>query len=196
MPVGMHRPQASRWKNVWPFLVILVLVPLFAWGASAFLMKRQSETVASAEQSTPVVQQSAQQSEQEPQSDQSARSAQSEQSAQSAQSAQTAQSAQSIPEPEPTPEPEAQVNFSASIAVLNGTARAGLAGARASVLNGAGFTQTSAANADGWATQVTTVFYVDPAFEATAKEVAKALDIAQVEQASNIGDADIAVVLK
>lgn len=185
MPVGMHRPQASRWKNVWPFLVILVIVPLLAWGASILLMNRQSGTVVSTSQSAPAAR--------------SAQSAQSSQSARSEQTAQSEQSARSLEEPEPAPEaaePEGQVDFSASIAVLNGTGTAGLAAERAGVLNGAGFAQTSAANADGWTTAVSTVFYEDPAFAATAKEVAKALGIANVEQASGIGGTNIAVVLK
>lgn len=184
MPVGMHRPQASRWKNVWPFLVILVIVPLLAWGASTFLMNRQSGTVVSTPQSAPAAR--------------SAQSAQSSQSARSEQTAQSEQSARPVAEPEPAPqaEPEGQVDFSASIAVLNGTGTAGLAAERAGVLNGAGFAQTFAANADGWTTEVSTVFYEDPAFAATAKEVAKALGIANVEQASGIGGTNIAVVLK
>ena len=40
MPVGMHRPKPSKWKNVWPFLAILVIVPALGWAAATALSRQ------------------------------------------------------------------------------------------------------------------------------------------------------------
>ena len=45
MPVGMHRPKPSKWKNVWPFLAILVIVPALGWAAATALSRQQTATV-------------------------------------------------------------------------------------------------------------------------------------------------------
>ena len=45
MPVGMHRPKPSKWKNVWPFLAILVIVPALGWAAATALSRQQTTTV-------------------------------------------------------------------------------------------------------------------------------------------------------
>ena len=45
MPVGMHRPKPSKWKNVWPFLVILVIVPALGWVAATALYRQQATNV-------------------------------------------------------------------------------------------------------------------------------------------------------
>ena len=107
MPVGMHRPKPSKWKNVWPFLAILVIVPALGWAAATALSRQQAQ-----------------------------------------------------------------------------------------ILNQAGYAGTSAANADGWATQTSTVFYEDPRMEGTAKDVAAKLGISNVRQESGLGDPDIIVVLR
>ena len=45
MPVGMHRPKPSKWKNVWPFLAILVIVPALGWVAATALYRQQATNV-------------------------------------------------------------------------------------------------------------------------------------------------------
>ena len=39
MPVGSHRRPPSKWRPVLPFLIILAVVPLLAWGFSALLQR-------------------------------------------------------------------------------------------------------------------------------------------------------------
>ena len=88
------------------------------------------------------------------------------------------------------------LSVGAVIQVLNGTGTQGFAGQQAQILNQAGYAGTSAANADGWATQTSTVFYEDPRMEGTAKDVAAKLGISNVRQESGLGDPDIVVVLR
>jgi len=87
------------------------------------------------------------------------------------------------------------VRHSAKISVLNGTGTQGLAAQKVSALSSAGFDGATAANARGWDTEVTTVYYEDPNLKATAEEVAKVLGISRVQQ-TQTGDPDVVVVLK
>ena len=169
MPVGMHRPKPSKWKNVWPFLAILVIVPALGWAAATALSRQQTTTV------NPTPAPSAAPS--------------------------SAAPAQSGTEATPSPSPSSSAASSAPdhgavIQVLNGTGTQGYAGQQATILNQAGYAGTSAANADGWATQTSTVYYEDPSMEGTAKDIASKLGIDNVRQESGLGNPDIVVVLR
>lgn len=188
MPVGMHRPQPSKWKAVWPFLAILVIVPALAWGASTLLTQRSTNT--SDQPSTP----------------QSASQAQSSAQSSAQEDAQSdAQSAAEVPEPaaqeeapQSDPEPSAAevVDYNAKISVLNGTGTAGWAAQNVSTLANAGFPGATAANAEGWVTQISAVYYEDPAMAATAQAVGTSLGISNVQQTTGLGDPDIVVILR
>ena len=184
MPVGMHRPQPSKWKSVWPFLVILIVVPLLAWGASSLLTNRPTSSNTAA---TPTGQSEAQSAQSAPETTQSA-------------PAEQAESAQSEPvtEPESTPAPanEPIVDTNVKISVLNGTGQNGLAARTAEKLTAAGFAGAATGNATGWTTEVSTVYYQDPNLEASARAVAEAVGITNVQQSNNIGDSDIVVLLR
>lgn len=184
MPVGMHRPQPSKWKSVWPFLVILIVVPLLAWGASSLLTNRPTSSNTTA---TPTGQSEAQSAQSTPETTQSA-------------PAQQAESAQSEPvtEPESTPAPanEPIVDTNVKISVLNGTGQNGLAARTAEKLTAAGFAGAATGNATGWETEDSTVYYQDPNLEASARAVGEAVGITNVQQSNNIGDSDIVVLLR
>ena len=154
MPVGMHRPKPSKWKNVWPFLAILVIVPALGW-AAATALSRQQATVSNAPSP-----------------------------------AATAPSA-AAPSAAPTPEATASAEPTPSASSSSPSA-----GQQAQILNQAGYAGTSAANADGWTTQTSTVFYEDPRMEGTAKDIAAKLGISNVRQESGLGDPDIVVILR
>ena len=179
MPIGMHRPQPSRWKNVWPFLVILIVVPALGWAAATFLANRQNGqplgTVTTGSPTAPAQQSGTDNPSSEP-----------------------------TPSEEPTPSPSPSTtteapptpDYNAAIQVLNGTGTQGLAASNTQKLNAAGYAGTSAANATGWDTQVSTVYYEDPRMEATAKDVAATLGIDNVQRTDNIGSPDVVVVLR
>lgn len=185
MPVGMHRPQPSRWKNVIPFLVILVAVPVLGWGASQLLTSSSTVTVQSG---APTV---------------------SNQVQSESQSNAVVEEPQSVPAPEPDPAPQsdapqseppsqaAQINYNVAISVLNGTGTQGLAANKAAALNEAGFPGTTAANADGWASEVSAVYYESSQVEASAREIARILGIETVAvNTTDLGNADVVVLLR
>ena len=176
MPVGMHRPKPSKWKNVWPFLAILVIVPALGW-AAATALSRQQATVSNA-----------------PSPAASAPST-------AAPSASPTADAAAPAEPTPSassssPSASSEPDHGAVIQVLNGTGAQGYASQQAQILNQAGYAGTSAANADGWATQTSAVFYEDPSMEATARDIASKLGIDTVRQESGLGNPDIVVILR
>ena len=186
MPVGMHRPQPSRWKNVIPFLVILVAVPVLGWGASQLLTNSSTVT---AQSDVPAVSGQAQS---QPQSDVVGEEQQSEVKAEEPQSVPTPEAPQSEPQTQ-----AAQINHNIAITVLNGTGTQGLAASKAGALNEAGFPGTTAANADGWESQVSTVYYESPQVEATAREIARLLGIDAVAMnTTDLGNADVVVLLR
>ena len=105
--------------------------------------------------------------------------------------------AQCVREPQRrAPAASSEPDHGAVIQVLNGTGTQGYAGQQAQILNQAGYAGTSAANADGWTTQASTVFYEDPRMEGTAKDIASKLGISNVRQESGLGDPGIVVILR
>lgn len=190
MPVGMHRPQPSKWKAVIPFLLILVLVPLLGWGANHLLTSRgvvsgsESDTTTSQSSSSDVVQSG---------TEASASAEPSESATQ-----ETSPTEESTPQASPSTEAStSSVDYGVAISVLNGTGTSGLAAEKAAQLNTAGFPGTTAANATGWSTTVTTVYYRDPDLEATAQAIAQTLGISNtVLNTTDLGSSDVVVVLK
>lgn len=181
MPVGVHRQPVSRWHSVLPFLAVLVLVPLLALGANKLLTggalendKSQSgtstPTTTAQSDSTPTDQ---------PQSTPAAEP-----------------TPEPAPEPTPEPTPEAVVNHDAQISVLNAGSVQGLAAEKVAILTAAGFTTVSAANNDGWVTEISTVYYPSEDLKSTAENVAQSLGIADVkENATDVPAGQIIVVV-
>lgn len=189
MPIGMHRPQPSRWRSVLPFLAILVIVPLLGWGASQLLTSQGNTSAQSEEQTT---QQSAAQSgTSSPSGDQATPT-------ESATPEPTAEPTTPTPEPSATPEETQAVDYNVAISVLNGTGVNNYAAQISQQLNAAGFPGTTAANNDGWISESSTVYYADPALAATANEIARVLGIGVVDTASDadLGSADVVVLLR
>lgn len=180
MPIGMHRAQPSKWKAVWPFLALLVIVPLAGWGLSYILTSRgvvTSATVASVTSTAaPTTVAPAQETA-------------------AAATTAPAETASPTPSATPSPSPTIPVRYSAKVSVLNGTGVQGLAAQKVSELATAGFDGATAANARGWDTQVSTVYYSDPLLAPTAKEIARILEIDNVGQ-TDTGDPDIVVLLR
>ncbi|MGC5628268.1 LytR C-terminal domain-containing protein [Georgenia sp. Z1344] len=93
--------------------------------------------------------------------------------------------------------PAGDVDLATDVQVLNGARVAGIAGRTAETLGAAGFTNVTADNIGDGPPETSTVFYADPADEATAQEVADALGIEAVEEdAEQAAAASVVVVLR
>lgn len=187
MPVGMHRPQPSRWRHVIPFLLVLVIAPLLGWGASHLLTSRGTAP----DQSSAFSSQSG--AAKDGQS-----GAQANASAQEAPSAapEGGQSDPAAANPDQSASASGGERLDAKVSVLNGTGQDGWAAENSSKLTNAGFTNVSAANADAWEAETSTVYYRDASLEASARKAAEAVGITEVVESSEVGDADIVILLK
>ena len=195
MPLGMHRAKPSKWRAVIPFLVILIVVPLLGWAASQYLTSRGNSEQSGAD-TVVTVQQSAAQSGTE--SNDSVVVTQPSQGSQSGGETSATQAPTPSPSPTETSQ-EQEVDMNVKIGVLNGTGQNGYAAEKAAILNQAGFPGTEAANANGWLTEVSTVYYGDPALKASAQKIADTLGIERVAQdQDSVGTTtyDVVVVLK
>ncbi len=184
-PTGIHRQPPSRWRPVLPFLVILVVVPLLAWGMTALLQRSGENTLTGTPQSKPT----------------------------NTQSGETV--APVVPPTDPdeveildglgddsessdpaTSGGDDAVGYDYNIQVLNSSGVAGYAGDVADTLMADGFTDVTAGNTSGWVTTENTVFYSSEEQKSTAEHVAKLLNISNVtENANATGSGDIVVLL-
>ena len=173
-PVGVHRRTRNPWAPVVPFLLVLVLVPLLAWGVATLIQRNVPEAEVGAAQS-----------QSQPQSQQAQSTVDQAQSDVVSPDSNVPTAAPDDPsatpdEPAGTTEPEGTVDFAAAVTVLNGTTISGYAAEFAGHVTNAGFTNVSATNASTWPTDQNTVFYPSAELRATAEAVAAAAGIANV----------------
>ena len=177
-PGGVHREKPSQWKSVLPFLVVLVLAPLLAWGAATFYAGQRDTTPTTSTTTAAVSTQTTTAAEQPTQAATSEASAT---------PTSTEDSADSTVDPDFT---------KAQVMVLNGTEVNGLAAEAADRLKGIGFLNMDTDNADGWLGDKSIVYF-RAGHDKAAKEVAKELKIdAQQENTDAVGDKDVIVVLR
>lgn len=146
-----------------PFLLVLLIVPLLAWGFSSLLQRR--------DEAPPAAQSAQSQPAEVPQSE-PADSLPSDADA-GQPSAAPVEPEAAPEESEPAEEEPAGVNLETPVVVLNHTGIAGYAGQIAAQITDGGFTNVDADNTSGWVTQVNTVFYSTAEQEATAQKVAE-----------------------
>lgn len=180
-PVGVHRQRPSQWKTVLPFLLVLIIVPILAWGFVSLITgsspsedndsQPEQTTVAVEEQTTEAEAEASEATEQESAEEETTEATEEE----------TEQSG---------------ANKDASIAILNGTNVNGLAAGATEKLKADGFANVEAENAQGWVTEVTTIYYA-PGDLAGAQQIGSLLGIDQmVENADVLGNYNYIVVLK
>lgn len=180
-PIGAHRKPPSRWRPVLPFLLVLIVVPVLAWGFTSLLQQRGTTGLLENLQQKDVA-------------------AQSEQSQDSSQSAVVAapQSETKPPEPaepEPVEPPAPVVDHGTPVVVLNETNVSGYAAEVAGQIGAGGFGSVSATNTDGWLSEENTVFFAAEEQEATAREVAHLAGISRVVLDPGAADPGTVVVL-
>lgn len=176
-PRGAHRAPRSWWSRWWPFVTVLVVFPVLAYGLVTWL----SDWDGLSGVDLP----SFSQDDEEP----------AEQTQEPAPQETPTQAPVETPAatPEPTPEPVA--DLSRPVSVLNATSTVGLAGGATDTLEEAGFTTVTADNWLGDDLDTSVVYYATAADVATAQAVAAALGIAAVqEDATRAPDGLVAVL--
>lgn len=172
-PRGVHRAPRSAWSRWWPFLVVLVVVPVAAWGVVTYLADEGRLPVGGGGQSTAP-----------PTSE-----------APGPTPTETAPETSPTPTVEPTPEAPPP-NMAVAISVLNGARINGLAGRTAEKLTAAGFTSVTPGNATSDTPAASTVFYGSEDLRATADLVAATVNVSEVVLSPVDAPQGITVILR
>lgn len=181
-PRGVHRAPRSRRSRILPFVVVIVLFPLLAYGLVTWLSDWEGLPTSAAPEST---------AEEQPEGEGGATDPATEPPA-------TDPATDPATEAPPTaePEPPAPVaDFAAPVVVYNSTSRSGLAGGAAERVEDAGFTSVTADDWPGDDPEASVVFYATPADVATAQLVASTLGIGPVQESAEQAPEGVVVVL-
>ncbi|MDO5733499.1 MAG: LytR C-terminal domain-containing protein [Eubacteriales bacterium] len=165
-PAGVHRRPVPRWKEVLPFLIVLIVFPLLAWGASSIIAQEVSPSTKNSQ--LPQSQESSQEA--EPTADAPDEEAQTD---------------KEEPEPEPS-KPPVDLKKDSRIAVLNIDAASGTAARTRDALSADGYTAVVIDNSRGRGIIATSVYYSSPDFEDTAKAIAEKFKIEMVEENTEV----------
>ena len=174
VPRGVHREPRTGWSRWWPFVLVIVLAPLLAFGLVT-LYTHQGGGGGTADDTT-----------------------QTEDETPAATTPQTGKPTTPAPTKAataPATTPAATVDLDAPVVVLNGAKIQGLAGRQATKLTGAGFTKVTTDNTRGALPDASTVYYATPELQPTAQKVADTLGLDQVVQDAGQAGTSITVVL-
>ncbi|QCB94575.1 LytR C-terminal domain-containing protein [Cellulomonas shaoxiangyii] len=174
-PRGVHRAPRSAWSRWWPFLVVLLVVPVLAYGAVAYLSRTGD---------LPVV------------GGGTAPAAEETQAPEDPAAGEPAPEGEGPTETAPEPEaPVAEPVLTTPVEVLNGARVAGLAGRVADDLLAAGFTDVAPDNATEDLPDVSTVYVASEDLRTTADLVASTTGVPAVEVDPDRALVGIVVVL-
>jgi hypothetical protein len=178
-PRGVHRAPRSAWSRWWPFVAVIVVVPLLAWGTVTVLAQRgQLKDLPGVPGAS---------SSQEP----------SVTPTDTAGATPTATGPTSAPPVQATTPAAPAANFGVAIDVRNGAKINGLAAKVGGKLTAAGFTKVTAANtATANLPAVSTVFYGTDALASTAQLVASTIKVSAVVKSATQAPTGITVVLR
>ncbi len=176
-PEGVHRQPPSLLRALAPFIAVIVIVPLLAWGAVGLLSGNDGDPQADP---TPAPVETTE----EP-------------------SVETPTATESPDGETPTAEETTEeglgedVILTTSISVLNGAGISGIAGEVAAELEAEGFTSVGAADYGAASPDVTTLYYRNADLAPTAEAIAELIGIDNtVELASATQNVEIAIVLR
>lgn len=177
-PQGVHRAPLPRWRQLLPFLIVLVLAPTLAFVAVRAFSGGDGEPGG-----------------QQPTTTQAPTDAGSSDEATDSTSEETTTEEPSSEEPS-TEETGADLDQSITIWVLNGSGVTGLAADTVAVLEAAGW---EGADADDYASSLptsTTIFYDNADQAEEAQAVGEELGIDTLVESSDAADGDIVIVLR
>ena len=178
-PRGVHRAPRSTRRRLLPFLVVLILFPLLAFGLVTWLSGWNGLPGSAG----PTASGDATQATDEP-------------VVEGSETATEPPATQETPTPTVEPEPPApEPNLDTGVEVFNSTSRSGLASGAAELIQEAGFTAVTAGNWAGGDPETSVVYYATPDDVATAQLVAQTLGIATVEESAEQAPTGVVVVL-
>ncbi|MBX9245793.1 LytR C-terminal domain-containing protein [Actinotalea ferrariae] len=177
-PRGVHRAPRSRRSRVLPFVVVVLLFPLLAYGVVTWLSDWEGlQTPGGSDQGQEAPADDGEAT--EPATDAATEPATEEETT----------------PPEPVAPPPPVPDLAATVTVYNSTSRSGLASGAAERVEEAGFTSVSADDWDGEDPDASVVYHATAADVATAQLVAQTLGITQVVESAEQAPKGVVVVL-
>jgi len=179
VPQGVHRAPLPRWRQLLPFLIVLVLAPTLAFVAVRALSGDDGDPSAGGPATS-----------QEPTSEETTAEAGDEET-----TTDPGTDEPSTEEPS-SEEPGTEVDRSIQIWVLNGSGVGGLAADTVAVLEEDGWLDANAADYGRAQPSSTTLFYDNPDQAEAAEAVGELLGITNLVESSDAADGDIVIVLR
>ncbi len=169
---GVHRAPRSAWSRWWPFLAVLIIAPVIAYGVVTLLAQNDDLPT---NQASP-----------------GASPAASDGATAPADDAATGDGTADTP---PADDAAPAVNLAAPVEVLNAAKISGLAAAEAAKLTSAGFTAVTTGNFTGTKPADSVVYYASEDLAPTAQLAASTLGITTVTLSAENAGTGISVVL-
>lgn len=190
LPVGSHRKPLPKWRTFMPFIIVLLLAPLCAWGVVFVMDKANQTSTTSTETTTQTTSEDAAKKKAEEEA--AAAKAKAEEEAKK----KAEEEAKAKAEEEAKKQAEASIDYGVKVKVFNGTVTTGLAARVAEKVRAQEFTNVSAGNNPGINANASTVYYANETSKAAAEKIAQALGIGNVVQDSAApGGEGIAVLI-
>jgi cytoskeletal protein RodZ len=181
VPRGVHRAPRSAWSRWWPFLAVVVLAPLLAFGAVTVWGIVNDNSMHNADDSGGTVPDDSETSDAGDGTEAPAD--------EGADAGTEAPATQTTEPAAPTPV------LTTPVQVLNGASISGLAKTQAAKLTGAGYTTVDTGNVTGTRPAQNTVYYKSDDLKATATAVAQTLGVTSVTMSATDAGDGISVVL-
>ncbi|WP_448059085.1 LytR C-terminal domain-containing protein [Cellulomonas hominis] len=175
VPRGVHRAHRSGWRRAAPFLVVLVVFPLLAFGLVTWLSSEDGMPTISGLLGDDA-------------SDDASASV-------DPGAGQTPSATQEAPVETQEPVVQPTPILTTPVSVLNAARRSGLAAGAADTLTSAGFTTVDAGNGTAGDATATTVFYASEDLRDTADLVAQTLGITTVTLSPELAPDGVTVLL-
>jgi len=179
VPRGVHRAPRSAWSRWWPFVAVVVLAPLLAFGAVTVWGMINDSSMNDAGDSGVTA----------PEDTSSSDAGDGTEAPADGTETGTEEPPADTEPPAPTPV------LTTPVAVLNGASIQGLAGTQVDKLTAAGFTDVEAGNVSGTRPADNTVFYASEDLKDTATVVGQTLGITTVTMSAADAGNGITVVL-
>lgn len=177
-PQGVHRAPLPRWRQLLPFIIVLILAPTLAFVAVRALSGDDGGNAPTGSQTSTTEPATTG----EPTSEESAE--------------ETTGEDQTSTEEATTDEPAADLDYTTQVWVLNGSGVSGLAAQTVEVLVADGWQDAIAGDYARPQPSGTTLFYDNPDQADEAQAVGELLGITNLVESSDAADGDIVIVLR
>lgn len=183
-PQGVHRAPVPRWRQLLPFVLVIVLAPLLAFAGVRALSGGGDDDPAATP--TPTVTEEATEDDGE----------NGEEGENGDEDGEEAENGEEEPTEEETDVDEADLDRTVPIYVLNGTSTGGVAGSAAEALTNDGWTNVSASDYNRAQPTNTEIYYNNAELAEEAESVASTLGIEPLFENANAASAGIVIVLR